>query len=401
MEHISKAQKTVLAQLARNLFSRPYSPDEDTDWDEVIKESRLQAVQALVFQNFKGMNLEPELREKVEKALKQNTFNYLRCSRDHAYLHSLMTKNNIPYCMIKGVVSASYYPEPLLRAMGDVDFYVHPDDIDRAVRVLEHDGFERQGGDHPVHIAFCKEGTHCEMHFAPVSMPDGKAGEIYGEYWENIRESSHTVSDGFAEYRAPTDFHHVLITLAHIKGHLVSVGIGLRHVCDFAVFVNAFSEEEFVSLFESKLKRVGLWRFAQLLGLAASVHMGLPYQSWMGDDLETANALMEDILSGGNFGRKDKQRRYVGMFLSDRGKKGYGTNRFAQLFLSLHHGVRRRWKIVEKIPLLYPVGWVYFSLRYFVELLLCKRNLDVSDTLKQSEKRRSLYQKIGFFEPEE
>ena len=146
MGQISKAQKTVLGLLATNLFSADYSPDTDTDWAAVLEESRLQAVQSIVFQNHKTLALEGEMRGTVEKALKKSTMSNIRCFRDHANLHALMTKHDIPYCMLKGVVSASYYPEPLLRTMGDVDFYVHPDDLDRAARVLEEDGFARQGG---------------------------------------------------------------------------------------------------------------------------------------------------------------------------------------------------------------------------------------------------------------
>ena len=246
-----------------------------------------------------------------------------------------------------------------------------------------------------------KGRMRCEMHFVPVSEPYGKAGEAYREYWSEIIDTSHTVSDGICEYRAPNDFLHGLTTLAHIQGHLVSEGIGLRHFCDFAVFANSFSEEEFVSIFEEKLKRVGLWRFATLLGLAASEYIGMPYKSWMGDDRDTAAELMDDILSGGNFGRKNKQRTYESLLISDRGKNGMKTNRFVQIIISLNVITRSYWKIVDKLPILYPVGWVYFSARYLIRLLLGKRKLNIADTIKESERRKSFYAKLNLFEPEE
>jgi hypothetical protein len=129
--------------------------------------------------------------------------------------------------------------------------------------------------------------------------------------------------------------------------------------------------------------------------------MGMPYKSWMGNDLSTATDLMNDILSGGNFGRKDKQRRYEALFISDRGKNGFKTNRILQVMKSLNRIVRDRWKIVEKIPLIYPVGWVYFSLRYVVRLILGVRKLDIADTYKQSGERKELYKRVKLFEPEE
>lgn len=401
MNGFSETQNTLLSLLAQNLFSVPFTPAPDTDWEKVIRESKMQSVPSLAFKDYKSLALDEELTKDLESCLKQRTVSNLLCFKQHAYLHSLLRRNHIPYCMIKGTVSASYYPEPLLRGMGDVDFYVHPDDIERATEVILQDGFARTDINHAYHITLAKDRMRCEMHFEPVSVPYGEVGAVYREYWQDIIESAQLFSDGITAYMAPTAFHHGLITLAHFQGHLVSEGIGLRHFCDFAVFANTFSDEEFTAVFREKLKRVGLWRLATLLGLAASEYMGMPYRSWMGDDRGTAAELMADILAGGNFGRKDGQRAYEGLLISDRGKNGVHTNRFVQIIISLNNLTRNYWKIVDKLPILYPVGWVYFSVRYLVRLLLGKRKLNVSDALKQSERRRAFYAKLRLFEPEE
>ena len=104
---------------------------------------------------------------------------------------------------------------------------------------------------------------------------------------------------------------------------------------------------------------------------------------------------------GGNFGRKDGQRRYEAMFISDRGKNGMETNRFVQVFRSLNSIVKTYWRIVDKIPLLYPVGWLYFSFRYLFRLITGKRKLDFADTYRQSGRRKKFYKKLRIYEPEE
>lgn len=55
---------------------------------------------------------------------------------EHTQLHELMTENGIPYVILKGAASASYYPEPILRTMGDVDFLVKEQDLKRAGGVV-------------------------------------------------------------------------------------------------------------------------------------------------------------------------------------------------------------------------------------------------------------------------
>lgn len=400
MDRFSKTQKTLLSLLGHHLFSTPFTPDPDTDWREVIRESKWQSVLVLAFQSHKDLALSDDLRESLQKKLKYSTLSNIKCFKDHAYIHSLMTRNNIPYCMLKGAVSASYYPDPLWRGMGDVDFYVHPEDIERAMEVFVADGFTRVDKNHPYHIVLKKGDIHCEMHFEPIAAPYGRVGEIYRAYWKDIREKASVASDMLAEYKAPSPFHHGLITLAHIQNHLVAEGIGLRHLCDWAVFANAFSEEEFVSIFEEPLKRVGLWRFACILSLAASEYLGMPYRKWMGNERDLATELIGDILLGGNFGRKNTQRQYEALFISDRGKNGMKTNRFVQAFRSLNYIVRGHWRIVNKIPLLYPIGWVYFSFRYLFRLITGKRKLDLADTYKQSGKRKKFYKKLRIFDPE-
>jgi hypothetical protein len=323
------------------------------------------------------------------------------CLKSHSYLHALMERNGISYCVVKGAVSASYYPDPLLRAMGDVDFYVHPEDIDRALAVFEAEGFTRDQVNHPCHIAMKNGKKHFEMHFKPVAFHNGPVGEKLEAYWCNIRETAVTSETELATYIGPSTFHHGFILLTHLQHHLFYEGVGLRHLCDWAVFANAFSDEEFVAVFKIELKRIGLFRLAQLLSLCAVKHMGMPHKDWMGDDYETADELLEDILSGGNFGRKDKQRSYEGMFIADRDTGDMSRGRLIQIFSSLNNIVDSHWRAAKKCPVLYPIGWAYFSLRYLIRVLLGKRKMNLVDTYQKSGQRRKKYEKLRVFQPEE
>ena len=48
---------------------------------------------------------------------------------------------NIPLVVLKGTAAAMYYPNPYLRAMGDVDFVVTYDRFDEARSVMEANGY--------------------------------------------------------------------------------------------------------------------------------------------------------------------------------------------------------------------------------------------------------------------
>ena len=59
---------------------------------------------------------------------------------------------------------------------------------------------------------------------------------------------------------------------------MINTGIGLRHLCDWAVFVD--SVDDFEKDFKDKLTECGLYRFAQILTQLSSKYLGLKKQAW-------------------------------------------------------------------------------------------------------------------------
>ncbi len=400
MDNISVEQKMLLSLIGHNLFSAPLTLEPNVDWTQVAHEARLQAVFSVAFCDYKQLPLSEELAAKIKSALIKYAIANAECFKNHSYLHALMEKNAIQYCVVKGAASASYYPDPILRSMGDVDFYVHPDDIERAVNIFKSEGFEIRDMNHPSHVVLHNGSKHFEMHFKPVAYSGGRIGKMLEENWQDIRDTSILYSDDLAVYRAPSVFHHGFIMLPQLQHHLMHEGVGLRHFCDWAIFVNSFSNDEFLEIFEISLKRVGLFRLAQLLSLGAVRHLGMDYRAWMGVDYDTAEEILSDIICGGNFGIKDKQRAYEGFFIADRGTGEVKGNPIRRLFASLNYIVKSHWRAAKKFPLIYPVGWVYFSTRYLILIVLGKRRINIIQTYKRSRSRKEKYSKIKAYEPE-
>jgi hypothetical protein len=311
-----------------------------------------------------------------------------------------MSQHGIEYCVVKGVASASYYPDPLMRSMGDVDFYVHPNDINTALEILKNEGFVVYKTNHPHHISLDRGTKHFEMHFKPVAYHEGWTGEIFEEYWSDIRQTSVMNEIPPAIYRGPSKFHHGFILLTHLQHHLFHEGVGLRHFCDWALFVDSFTNEEFVSVFESRLKRIGLYRLAQALSLGAVKYMGMAHREWMGDDYDTAEELLSDIICGGNFGRKDRRRVYEGLFIAEGGAEKARGGRLRMLMSSMNKIVDVHWRAAKKFPLLYPIGWICFSIRYLFRVVTKKRKLNVIDNYRKSGERKDKYARLRVFEPE-
>lgn len=395
---INIIQSTLCKLLSNILFNVEVSFSQDIDWEKVYEESMAQTVVIPAFLNINELPLSDELRSKVKKSIQQGMIQNIQKHGYHAYLHQLMSSNGISYCVLKGVASASYYPDPLSRLIGDVDFLVDKKDVERAQSILEQEGFKPWEEEHICHIVLRKDRMHFELHFDPAGIPNGEAGERVRYYLRDILSTSHKIQHDDFEYIIPDDFHHALIMLIHMQHHLLAEGIGLRHLCDWAVFVNQFKEDEFEEKFKEPFEDMGLWTFAQILSHTAEMYIGLPHQKWMSIDDEISTSLMFDILSGGDFGVKDKQRQYEGMFISDRGKDGVDHHRIYQVCKVLNSVVYTHWPIVKKLKFLLPFGWIYFSFRRFFLIFTGKRkSVNLIKAFSSSAQRKSLYSKLKLF----
>lgn len=401
LQKLKDSQKLLLDILSSSFKKTKYTINAEIDWQEVLKEARQQTVLLQVLHTVNGNlgNFQNEMMLMSVKSMQKN----LKIHSFHSYLHKLMSDNGINYCVIKGSSSAYYYENPTLRVMGDVDFLISPDDIERASKVLENDGFKKWEEDHICHIVFRKEKMHYEMHFEPAGIPNGKNGEIIREYLADVFDKTLKVKiDGF-EFVKPDDFHHGLIILMHIYHHMLSEGIGLRHLCDWAAFVNSIENECFAELFEEKLKKVGLWKFAQILSGVSYKYLGIEYKEWFGKiDDSLCDDLICDIMSGGNFGRKDKKRANAGMAISNRGKDGLSKSAFMQFFNTMNEAAKMQFPILQRVKILVPFGWLMLTIRRVFRIICGKRQMpEVGGIFESANERKQIYMKFHLFETEE
>lgn len=404
---LSEAQQIVCDLLANHLFGREISIGSEIDWRAVLEEGYLQGVHTIVGQLASQNGVPAEILAEWKRTMFAGLIRDSRVHGGHTELHRVMMKHGLSYTVIKGVASARYYPDPSLRSMGDVDFFVRKEDQDAILSVLESEGYEvlERGNDH--HVVLQKEQIRLEMHIEPAGMPEGNARSIMESYLGDLLDTAVEEKAPPATCVCPSDFHHGLILLMHTHHHLLSEGVGLRHLCDWAAFVGHFEEESFAELFGERLKRVGLWQLARLLSVTCSLYMGLPQRAWMGmaeEDRITAKELICDVFRGGNFGVKDPQRAYEGMFISNRGKESVKQNRMKEGFSSLNRITYQLWPVTQKAPILLPIGWLV-SVGHFV-----KRNrerkkhggrIDAVKAYRASSSRMELYRKLSLYQPEE
>lgn len=382
----------------------------------LVNESKAQAVFPLAYSVLENQ-LKSKLSPEQYAAQNEEFFRYAIAGTqnfaEHGELHELMTANDIPYVSMKGLASAMYYPEPSLRSMGDVDFLVAKENVAEAGKLLESIGFTIDHGEEEdcIHIAYTRPPMSIwELHRTVNGIPNNEiGGMIRAEMDQAITTAEPTEVDGIT-CRLPDKLHHGLIMLLHTASHLTSEGVGLRHLCDWVVFASALSEADFRTILEKKLKEFGLWRFAQALTLLGIRYLGAPKRVWALQAIEsrkvdddTLKGLMNDILSGGNFGTKDLNRYREIKYISDRGEHTVSSGGIVrQGFKTLNKKVCADYKTISKHRVLLPFGYLAEGGKYLGLLLAGKRKSSGTKRMfQEAAVRKRIYSSLHFFKKSE
>lgn len=383
-------------------------PEITADILTVLEEAKAQTVFTTVFPFLQDelMRRYPNEFENAQEDFFKNVILNTNNFQEHSELHELMEGQGIPYVAIKGLSSAAYYPDPSLREMGDVDFLVYEKDFEKAKQAVLSIGFVVDHGDDNkgIHIAFSREPMSIwEQHRSINGIPEGNIGKLIQKEIDSTIETAQTIMLDGAVCRIPDKYHHGLIILLHMISHMTSEGIGLRHLCDWAAFVNSLTNDEFIELYDDKLKAVGIWKYAQIMTCVSERYLGIEHKQWA-ENTEFDDSLLygviTDIMNGGNFGKKDANRYREIKYISNRGQRTVDNkNVIAQVVRTLNQKVYDENIFINKHRYFLPVGWAIEGSKYFGLLITGKRkSKGTSSMLKEAASRKDIYSRMELFD---
>lgn len=375
------------------LFNQPLHSLPDLEY--IIPEAVKQTVFPLVYTALSGEHDLSAHQSQYFGIISKNA----KVFEEHKLLHKLLSDNDIPYVFLKGCASARYYPDPLLRTMGDVDLLISPEDTEKVDSLLISAGYKKysDSDNYSTHIGYkSKNGVVCELHRQINGIPQNSIGEKITAYFSDIFEKAVLVN---SEYLCPCDFHHGLILLLHSSTHLLKEGIGLRHLCDWAIFIAKFNDQEFINLFEKPLKEIGLWKFAVILSATSVKYLGCPPKSWCKNcDQQIIDKLIEDIFLGGNFGKKDVSRYQQIKYISHRSNKTIdNSSAIRNSLCNISLKAKSEYNFVKKHSFLLPIGWIAVISKYLYLVISEKRKLDSKRVITDAAKRKNLYSQFELY----
>ena len=160
-----------------------FSKLQDADWREVMNESLIQSTCLMCFDALNMVELKPNKEIYNEWFFKAASIIVSNANllEEQKKLDAILRQNDIPYVILKGTSSASYYPDSGKRSFGDIDFLVPTRSIQAVTDILVNNGYELQKDRNDVHYEFYKNGCRFELHKKVAGTQHHKEGVVFSK----------------------------------------------------------------------------------------------------------------------------------------------------------------------------------------------------------------------------
>ncbi len=391
---MNACEKTILDLLSRALFGAETALEQPVDWEKLHKEATVHAVLPLVYQALTAderAQIPTDLQEKWQKDVYLRVLINEQILFEQTEIVEKLKERNIRGVILKGQGSALHYPDPTLRVMGDIDLLIDNAYIDEVSQFLLEDEYE-ETKDGDLHRSFRKWITVVEVHKKPISLDFNEN--------PNIKEAMTAFFADILDKRIEIDgtplpcyLHQAVVLLAHKLTHFLSGELGLRQLCDWAVFVKARLDETLWNELSPLLDAFGIKTFTLVITKVCIDYLGLPSACapWAEEsDAALAKDVVELIVESGNFGRKAGNTYGQRLFVD-----AHSKNRIRSFFKVLGSACRQHWKACEKHPILMPIAPIVLYFKYLKMRKAGQRQkLRLSAMYQRAGTRQKLYQEL-------
>jgi hypothetical protein len=294
------------------LHSTEALPELDFSFPQLLMFAKEQAIVGIYWQGIQRLQskidfhlTDDEVLDWVGEAIiikRQN----IKLNNAVAWLVKQMNSDNIDYFVFKGQTVASYYPNPLSRTCGDIDFYVFKKHLSKVNKWLESRILESKK-DSFQHLDFYKDGTPFEIHHHTATFARNSTQRYWDDMIESIQPVLNNIKVGNVTVPVLPPTVNAVYLFVHIYHHFLKEGIALRQFIDWMMFFE--SEHEYIDMIElsailNKLDYMKAFRafgciLVDILGMNASF---FPYKL-NNKDRKYENDIISIVLKYGNFGK--------------------------------------------------------------------------------------------------
>lgn len=240
--------------------------------------------------------------------------------------HQLESKG-LQCCLLKGQGNALMYPNHESRTSGDIDVWVRfkgtmntDDNIRKIIKMAKDVRPKSKASYHHIDIPDIN-GTPVEAHYRPQFLFSYWHNKHLQEYFNEHADEQFNNKVKFVdtEIAVPMPEFNIVFQLSHIYNHLFHEGIGLRQIIDYYYVLKASHKKSIERRGSSSLRkdyarllnRVGLSHIAGAIMWILVTQLRMPIEwSIVEPDEHRGSFVMNEVLSGGNFGKSDNRYHF-------------------------------------------------------------------------------------------
>ena len=246
---------------------------------------------------------------------------------DLVSLSRFMENSGMPMVVVKGQTLAALYPHPELRECGDIDFFCGSENF-AAARSMMADklGVKFDDGIPVKHLEFKIDGTQYELHRILSIFSRPKSQQRFNEIMENalLHREKIIIKDKPVSILPATE--NLLFQTVHVFYHIYKEGVGLRQLCDMAVFIHREQDKIDFQKLSLWLKELHLTKVFEAIVSLLVTRLGLKLKETsplskrfkIAADEEhlprLSRWIWEDVEEGGNFGVAVRENRKQTIF---------------------------------------------------------------------------------------
>ena len=371
------AQKQFLELLRSGLWSKPADAslfEGDVDWKAILRIAHQQTVSVHVADGIETLPaaLCPSKTRIFKLAIRrtENTLMHKLLNTTINHIVRALNAEGIPSVLLKGQGVAQNYRHPESRMCGDIDLYVGEENFERACQILMREGAtgSHDYNEHEFHIALDLEGATIEVH-KKADVLNGKTLNKSLQQWTKEKLDSKIIDGSLPQWNndgalinLPDSTYNALFIIHHAVRHLIGEGVGMRHVCDWTMYMHTHHSQINKEELSHKLTEYNMLEAWQLFGIIAINILGLPAEElpFVDETNFTPNAeiLLQHLFSTGNFGRYSEEKRDT--------TSGYIKRKWHNFWFQMSR-LHKLHKILPRYTRAFAVGWFTGALRRLLE----------------------------------
>lgn len=300
---------------------------------------------------------------------------------------NILEKNNIRCTILKGISVSMYYPEPLHRPLGDIDILVDEENYDKTIDLLT--GSTDRDSEylkHKFHYHFTYDGLTVEVHKFMTEYSDNKYGEFLKEYLKSALDNIEIKQYKCYSFPVLNSEYQIISLLLHTQRHFFEHKTNLRMICDYAMYVQTLSEEEWSKIYPT-LEKLNLNTFADALILMCQKYLGIPVNWKIKSEVseETIENLLEEFSNDGQAPKYIGDSSNVSLW-----------KKLRSIFVTMHSVAKNEFDILDKAPVLYPLFWIFVPLRTVLRKIKGnKKSVQVTDYSIAIERRKKICKQLN------